>query len=455
MYSIVIADDEKLICDAILAVLNTAIPELASIQVFHNGKEAYDYVQNNGADILLLDIKMPGKSGLDIAQLISDQKLDSYVIIITAYRDFDYAKKAIDCNVDAFLTKPFSSKELIDTVQKGIASFEKKQTFMKDRQQAHRRLLQTLCANNTQPFYDEFLVCKDTIPFEELLCTEIIITDDGLNTLPSQSKSLLRKLLAESAETDTETQSSFLLECGDIVRILIFSKETPEQDFLPNAVRIIRCYTGNLPRSLTKTYPSFTEYRTYLSITREVDNFFQQVADGNIKSAKKQFAKYIHSLSVEGLHNLADYLTENFHTTLQNTDANAILQCMDTLASRSLSGQSNNYIVVSACEYIQQNYASSILSLETTADALCITNSHLSRLFKKHTNENFSEYLLKVRMEHARQLLETTNLPTTEIALAVGYENTASFRTSFKGYFLMTPRQYRQLTCGKEKGEKL
>lgn len=251
MYTTIIADDEKLICDAILSVLNAAVPELDDIHVFYNGAEAYDYVQSHKVDLLLLDIEMPEKSGLDIAQFVSEQHYDSYVIIITAYREFDYAKRAIDCNVNAFLTKPFSSQELVDAVRNGLASFDKK-----------------------------------------------------------------------------ETKISF-----------------------------------------------------------------------------------------------------------------------------SPDSQTNNYIVASALKYIQKNYASSSLSLENIADTLSVSSEHLSRLFKKHTGQSFSKYLLKVRMEHAKMLLETTNMPTTEIAAATGYESSVYFRISFKAYFDTTPRQYRENACRKETNE--
>ena len=262
MYRIVIADDEKLICDAILAVLNSAIPEMKSVKVFHNGKEAYDYVQTNGADLLLLDIKMPGKSGLDIARHIYEQKLDCYVIIITAYRDFDYAKNAIDYNVNAFLTKPFSSRELINTVRKGLAFFEKKESIQKDRHKAHRHLLQVLRTDDSSSFEDRFHVFKDTVPFTEPPCTEIIIKDDKLATLPLQTRSAMKQLLAEAVEADTANQTSFLIECGDEVCILVFAKDVPSLHFTEDAIRIINCYTGNMSQTDTKTYNSFEAYRT-------------------------------------------------------------------------------------------------------------------------------------------------------------------------------------------------
>ena len=188
-----------------------------------------------------------------------------------------------------------------------------------------------------------------------------------------------------------------------------------------------------------------------MSFQRQIDTFFAFVADGNANQAQKQLAKYVNALPDHKLHSFAGYVAKNCHITIEHTDPDTILHCMESLITRSLSSQTNNYIIVSACEYIHKNFASCNISLETTADALSITYAHLSRLFKKHMKQNFSEYLLKIRMEHARTLLETTSLPTAEIAVAAGYENTAYFRTSFKAYFHMTPRQYRQITCEKEK----
>ena len=90
------------------------------------------------------------------------------------------------------------------------------------------------------------------------------------------------------------------------------------------------------------------------------------------------------------------------------------------------------------------------MSLDAVADTLSISSVYLSRIFKKHTGQNFSEYLLNYRMEQALELLRCTYMPTTEVASAVGYGNPAYFRSSFKLHFGMTPRQYRQIQLGKE-----
>ena len=126
MYTVVIADDEPNIHEGLKTTIHSSLPELEVLQTFEDGSLLYNYLDIHQPDILLLDIEMPGKSGLDIARLIDETGHRCYVIIITAHHNFEYAKKAIDYRVDAFLTKPFSSSQLIETLKKAITHLDKK-----------------------------------------------------------------------------------------------------------------------------------------------------------------------------------------------------------------------------------------------------------------------------------------------------------------------------------------
>lgn len=451
MYTAIIADDEKLICNAIQSVLDTAIPELKILNIFHDGSEVYDYLTCNKADILLLDIQMPKKSGLDIAELVRSLESESYIIIITAYQDFNYAKKAIDCNVNAFLTKPFTSGQLIDAVRKGISLFEQKNATTANKLQTNRRFLQALCFDSTKTLYDGIRMCNDSILIEELLCTEVIIKDDYVCSLSQDALLTMQQTIRRNAENDTEKQSSFLMECNDnSVKILVFSQNEPDLNFIASTLKIISFHTNNTPTYTVKTYSSFVEYRSYLYFSKEMDQFFQLTVDSTLNQAKKYISRYIKTLSTNELNNFKEFLKEFYQLNIMDTDVDAIIKSLDTLINRSFSIQSGNFIINSACEYIHNNYSSSSISLESVANTLSVSSVYLSRAFKKFMKQNFSEYLLNVRMEHAKQLLQSTYLSTTEVAASVGYENTAYFRASFKSYFSMTPKQYRLIANRKD-----
>lgn len=92
---------------------------------------------------------------------------------------------------------------------------------------------------------------------------------------------------------------------------------------------------------------------------------------------------------------------------------------------------------------IEENYNNSSFSLISAAEKLGISSSHLCRVFKKQTGENFLDCLLRVRIEHAKFLLETTSLSNGQIAEKVGFGEGHYFGQVFKKYCDMTPKQYR------------
>jgi two-component system response regulator YesN len=91
--------------------------------------------------------------------------------------------------------------------------------------------------------------------------------------------------------------------------------------------------------------------------------------------------------------------------------------------------------------YLHDNLASA--SLESAAKHVFLNPYYLSKYFKTKTGENFSDFLTKLRMDKAADLLRTTSSRTYEISETVGYSNAKNFTRMFRSYFGMTPREYR------------
>ncbi|MGB9809558.1 MAG: helix-turn-helix transcriptional regulator, partial [Caldanaerobacter sp.] len=92
--------------------------------------------------------------------------------------------------------------------------------------------------------------------------------------------------------------------------------------------------------------------------------------------------------------------------------------------------------------YIHKNYNKEI-SLESVAKEVYVTPAYLSILFKKEMNINFVNYLHKVRVEKAKELLSNRNLKTYQVASMVGFSDEKYFSQIFKKYTGLTPSQYR------------
>lgn len=95
-------------------------------------------------------------------------------------------------------------------------------------------------------------------------------------------------------------------------------------------------------------------------------------------------------------------------------------------------------------KYLMEHYYEDISLEEIAREKYYMNFSYLSRIFKTETGETFSNALLKIRMEKAKQLLEDTDIPITQIALLTGYNNAAYFVKTFKKYYGETPGYYKK-----------
>ena len=98
--------------------------------------------------------------------------------------------------------------------------------------------------------------------------------------------------------------------------------------------------------------------------------------------------------------------------------------------------------IISAQQYIREHFKEDI-TLKSVADHLGFSASYLSRLFSQETGNNFIDYLIRVRMEHAKELLDTTNCRVYEIASMTGYGNPYYFSRIFKKYTGYSPGDYK------------
>ena len=93
--------------------------------------------------------------------------------------------------------------------------------------------------------------------------------------------------------------------------------------------------------------------------------------------------------------------------------------------------------------YINDNYASKI-KINELADHVGVNRSYLASSFKKATGYSPKEYLLTLRMEKAKSLLEKTDMPVNAVANSVGYTDQLAFSRMFKEYTGISPKAFRE-----------
>ena len=124
MIRLLIADDEKLEREALAELVQRRFEREVVLEVAENGRKAADTAVLWGADLILMDIEMPGMSGLDAARAVLAQRPSCRVIFVTAYSLFQYAHEAVHLGACDYLLKPVDPDELEASVRRAMRQIE-------------------------------------------------------------------------------------------------------------------------------------------------------------------------------------------------------------------------------------------------------------------------------------------------------------------------------------------
>ncbi|MDY2651295.1 MULTISPECIES: response regulator [Eisenbergiella] len=112
------ADDEAIMRKAMTTLINWEDLGCELIYVASTGTEVMERLELLKPDILILDIQMPGKNGIEAAKYIWEQKLKTKVILLTAYADFSYAQQAVRYDVVDYVVKTGVMEGIVEAVRK-------------------------------------------------------------------------------------------------------------------------------------------------------------------------------------------------------------------------------------------------------------------------------------------------------------------------------------------------
>jgi signal transduction histidine kinase/DNA-binding response OmpR family regulator len=114
---ILIVDDEVDVLDLCRRILES---KGYKVKTAHNGHEAIELAQRENFDLLLTDIKMPGITGLEIAQALKKSDPEVICVTMTGYSTMDMVLEALKLGIDEFILKPFTPEDLSSTVAKTL-----------------------------------------------------------------------------------------------------------------------------------------------------------------------------------------------------------------------------------------------------------------------------------------------------------------------------------------------
>ena len=422
MYKVLLVDDEYMITEGLKRLIPFDKWDMEVVATANHADDALDYIREHPVDIVISDVNMPDKTGLEMIGEMKELLPNAYYILLSGYQEFDYVKKAMNLNVVDYLVKPVDKLELERLLEKiasqlGEQSHEPEilnQQLDEEAFKAHLSQKENWWIGLSKEKQGNFV-----IPYYVLGQDWQIVLDDqefeGLLVMPFEApyqanfekwKFNVEKALFYGSVNLDQSESLFSYY-EPIYRVII---QGNLQQIIDELTLLEKIVLENTPRvSITKQL--FTQF------VMDVFHLFEHLKADDMTD----IVKNIHAI-----------------TTFEDL----VAYTKETLTS--FFGQYRmNENVVSVLEVIGRDYKKE-LSLKDISKDLFINPVYLGQLIKKETNSTFAELLNKQRIKAAQQLLLSTNDSIEDICYTVGYSNVGYFYKVFRKLCGKSPKAYRK-----------
>ncbi len=449
-------------------------------------------------DIVLTDIRMTVKSGLDMIADVREDVPDCRFVIITGYDEFQYASQAIKLGVFDYLLKPIDNEEVMRTVRRAAAVTRRQMENDVALEQAEnlkmRAQLLTLLTNDSQRGQGVHeLLAGAGLQFHTYYIMALQQTEERYF-----SQAVLNRVEAVLARRRMRTVTLLLY---DLAVIFVprgddgkgWHEEATELaydlfDELVNPVRIGVSGLGQSSHAIRQAYLQARRalWEAALRKGNRACVFYEDQGDGpvgqeHIADTQRQIdeliarAELTDGFAAEAARALAEQSGRQYsnlrammflYTTglrrrfglsadeeldavmsgiwfvSTEEDVRLCLKELNEAFLRRMDMPKQSLLTRNALQYINLHAIEGI-QLNDVADKLCVSANYLSALIRKETGVTFHEHMLEARMNVARSMLADPRILVEEVARAVGYGNYISFYNAFKRIEHMTPTEYR------------
>lgn len=491
MYSVLVVDDEVSVTSAISESIPWSELGFSKVHTASSALKALEIIRSEKIHLLITDICMPQMNGLELLNCVRADFPPIRCIILTAYGEFDYARKALSLGVENYLLKPIMMDELEKTIKKAIENIEQ-------RQDVHHYLFRNniLLRWISSEISSEELTEKASLLkinlFLKHYCVVLLRSVQSAVPIPYEQLEA-DKTYASYGFWDSKGNYVFLIggaeltECG----VTEYLRERFRALACENTARaaVGKVVTGS--DSLSSSYQSalrltelFTRshsaFLTAGSDGDDTDAFFLQqihnVMDGPEEKFENRIRFFIASVyrespkSAEETDSLLDrlvlflcnYLKNQHSAEVSYADINNgrsrlyakpseeqwaacvrnLFATARTLVLRQTDGMSP--IVRLAIGYLNSN-----LEKPFSIKEFCCKNamnaSYFGYTFKKETGFFINDYLTRLRIGRAIRMLRDTTLTITEISDRTGFSSISYFTRCFKDQTGYSPKKYRQV----------
>ena len=507
---VLVVEDELLVRVGIKSSVDWAGQHMTLVGEAATGQEAMGMLRLYRPNIVLLDIRLPDMSGLEILRNIRRELPDTKVIVISGLDDFETTSEAFRLGACDYFHKPrIQSGDLTKLLSRISDSREGKkgganddpipgsaQTLLKNAMLHHiqdewiHRLNQQIPMaafrviamsvvgiyekKKRQPGFNAGI----TLNSSNSLITEMVSKQNGLVFFNSEGNEYLFLLYTSRMDDDlSEKARAFHNRVGHMLKRFI-------DVTVSSGLSATHRYYGELDeavqeaRKAQETYftseTAFSVYTGYradngesMEISRLITFLIESARNGKVER-HLDYLRELASMTREHgapnrkalLYNLQTFIYITNPDHVDQTSITALEACetleqmLDEYQRIFQQGRASEPtgkacgIVEQIMEYLRNHYYEDI-SLGRLSEIFHLSKNYISRVFKEETGDNLFNWLNTLRVENSKQLLTCTAMRIYEIAEAVGFRSTVGYNYAFNRIVGMSPSQYRKEHQGK------
>lgn len=341
MLKAIIADDEKWICQMIGKIINWDEIGIELVGQAEDGIEAFSLIKSLKPDIVITDIRMPGMDGIELVKKTREMQQKCHFIIISGFRQFEYAHNAIKYGVDDYLLKPIKKVELTSILTKIRSEFDEIKVKKNEEKKIENKLIQNteilrkqflnklILANNENHYDLETINNEYQLGFQDGLFQSFIIRlDKKNNEIDDYEKKCKEKFFI----VVTRNLKDFCWEIQTTDDICIINY--PSQNI------------NSIKKAVNNTMPEFEQYLKTLDIFDVTIGLgTQETSLDNIVNSVNSAKKAIMCRIVAGVNKIISYSPQDYEKYsssdfVTENDERQIINIIEVLDAEGL----NDYI---------------------------------------------------------------------------------------------------------------
>ena len=490
LLKLVIVDDEPILLQGLVKTYNWNEMGFEVAGQAQSGEQAIEVIKKVKPHVVLTDIRMKQVSGLMVMEEIQKTELDPVFIVLSAYRDFNYAQQACDLGAYAYLLKPIEEDKLQETMQgayqtcmEKLESEERYESWenmiRKDSTSFLQVVVQKYLQNKIsyEKMQEVFAILKDVIEEGDrfiAICVDLDLTykiTDALNYEAARLE-LIQSLEEKFSERyffwhfeKAEGCHVFLIktkENATVREIAQILEQVKREQKSPVTASISKPYKGldGIRRSYEEAQGLFdpicssaTNENTFSIPVKKEEKaaksdceeagltIVNAVRKNAFKELKQAFIALIYALPHE-----EELQIRYIHKVMLQAEMmlNDTYGMTEKLQKQFRNYYSNMESLTAALSYIGEHLQEEELSIVQVATQIYLNPVYFGRVFKNTFHMTFKKYLLQQRMEKAKRLIQDGCESIGTVCEQVGISNASYFSHLFKEYTGKLPSEYKK-----------